>query len=50
MARYDQYDRWRSNPGYVGWYPGAFWGGAAMYGWDGTPGWPPYYASSGRAS
>lgn len=42
MARYDRYDRWREPRAFSGWYPGAFWAGAPMYGWDGMAGWPPY--------
>lgn len=48
MARYDysRYDRgYGRNMPYSGWYPGAFWGGAPMFGWGawgGAEGWPPY--------
>lgn len=41
MARYDRYDRWREPAPFTGWYPGAFWAGAPMYGWDGMAARPP---------
>lgn len=46
MSRYDnRYDSFarRPNPMAGAWYPGAFWGGAPVFGWGGWDvGWPPY--------
>jgi hypothetical protein len=45
-SRYDYDTRelgGRPDP-YTGWYPGAYWAGAPMFGWGGMDGWgwPPY--------
>lgn len=50
--RYDEYggDYRMYGAPFAGWYPGAFWGGAPMYGWGAWGGafdWPPYPAASG---
>ena len=45
MARYGYDYDVRQPMAPYGWYPGAFWGGAPMYGWGawgGGWGWPPY--------
>lgn len=52
MSRYDdRYDSFaRRTPPMMpgGWYPGAFWGGAPMFGWGGWDvGFPPYLPPMG---